>query len=128
MSTGKTDLQRDILLTWYDNPNATNKEIAAACDCSASYVSEITNRFDDYTQMEAMMDRQDREMERMFGDDIFHGMGDGNGNPGNSVADGPSLVEIYSEQPDNLAGYVVRALVLVVLLFVLYQVIVILAL
>ena len=65
MSTAKaekTDLQRDILLTWYENPNATNKEISEACNCSASYVSQVTNRFDNYDEMEAMMDRQDKEL------------------------------------------------------------------
>lgn len=71
--SGKTDLQRETLLTWYDNPNATNREIAEACDCSVSYVSQIKNRFDGYNEFEAMMDRQDRQMEQMFGDGIFAG-------------------------------------------------------
>ncbi|MDS0220864.1 hypothetical protein NDI54_05785 [Haloarcula sp. S1AR25-5A] len=67
----KTDLQRQILLTWYENPNATNTEISEMCDCSASYVSQVKNRFDNYNEMEYMMDRQDEELEVMFGSDIF---------------------------------------------------------
>ncbi|WP_436347911.1 MarR family transcriptional regulator [Natronorubrum sp. FCH18a] len=118
--TGKTELQRDILLTWYENPQATNKEIADACDCSSSYVSQITNRFDDYNQMEAMMDRQDKEMERMFGDDIFQGIS-GAEQPGPAIPDGPSLVDMYTEQPDNLIGYLMRAIIVLFILFIVYQ-------
>lgn len=124
MSTAKpkkTDLQRDILLTWYENPNATNKEIAEACDCSASYVSQVTNRFEDYNEMEAMMDRQDKEMERMFGDDIFQSMPSGNGQHRTGDANGPSLVEIYTEQPDNLIGYLVCAVIILFLLYIFYE-------
>ncbi|MFC6767321.1 winged helix-turn-helix domain-containing protein [Natrinema zhouii] len=119
--TEKTDLQRDILLTWYENPNATNKEIAKACDCSASYVSQVTNRFEDYNEMEAMMDRQDKEMERMFGGDIFQSMPSSNGQYRIGASSGPSLVEIYTEQPDNLIGYLVRAAILLFLLYIFYE-------
>ena len=119
--TGKTDLQRDILLTWYENPNATNKEISEACDCSASYVSQVTNRFDDYNQMEAMMDRQDKEMEQMFGENIFQDFPSSGPQLDSNASDGPSLGEVYSEQPDNLAGYLVQALILLLLLFIAYQ-------
>lgn len=124
----KTDLQREILLTWYENPNATNEEIAEACDCSASYVSEITNRFDDYDEMEAMMDRQDREMERMFGDDLFQDMPTVGGQPQDGASVGPGLAEIYEQQPDNLAGYIVRALIVLLLLYITYEIATILVL
>lgn len=131
MSTSKTEkthLQREILLTWYENPNATNKEIADACNCSASYVSEITNRFDDYSQMEAMIDRQDREMERMFGDDIFQEMpADGSG-AGTGAQTGPGLADVYANQPDNLAGHIVRALVVLILLYITYEIAMVLVL
>lgn len=125
---GKTELQRDILLTWYENPNATNKEIADACDCSASYVSQVTNRFDDYNEMEAMVDRRDKEIERMFGEDIFQNLPSNNAQIGLNAPEGPSLIEIYSQQPDNLAGYLVRAGILLFLLFIFYQVAAILVL
>ena len=39
-SNGKTELQRDILLTWYENPNSTNKEINPN---SEEIFSEIEN-------------------------------------------------------------------------------------
>jgi len=74
-NSSKTDLQRDILLTWWESPNATNQEIAGACDCSSSYVSQTKNRFDDYNEFEAMMDRQDAELEQMFGENIFENSG-----------------------------------------------------
>lgn len=114
---GKTDLQRDILLTWYDHPGATNKEIAEACDCSASYVSQIKNRFDDYNQFEAMMDRQDREMEQMFGDDIFAA--------GGSMAapQGVNLPEAWEETPNNPAGLVIKGIILLVLLYVFWEIV-----
>ncbi|AFZ72986.1 hypothetical protein [Natronobacterium gregoryi] len=111
----KTELQRDILLTWYENPDATKKEIAEACDCSASYVSNVTNRFDNYDHMEAMLDRQDKELEEMFGDDIFSSIPDASG------PSGPGLIEIYSQQPDNVAGYLVRGVILAFMLFIFYQ-------
>jgi hypothetical protein len=127
-SDGKTALQRDILLTWYNNPNATNKEIAKRCDCSASYVSQVKNRFDDYNEMEAMMDRQDREMEQMFGDDIFSS-GDPIGGGGDDLlASGPEkgLAEQYEDLPDNLAGNLGRVFILLILIYVLYEVVMIL--
>lgn len=116
---GKTELQREILLTWYDNPDATNKEIADACNCSASYVSTVKNRFDGYNEFEAMMDRQDREMERMFGDGIF-----ASGAPTNAskTGDQPGLAEMWEEIPNNPVGLIMKGIVLMVLLFVAYQI------
>lgn len=113
----KTELQRDILLTWYQNPNATNKEIAEACDCSASYVSTVKNRFDDYNEFEAMMDRQDREMEQMFGDDIFSGTQ----TAGVAPSDQPGLAQQWEEIPNNAPGLIIKAIVLVALLYAAFQ-------
>lgn len=121
----KTELQREILLTWYENPTATNQEIADACDCSGSYVSQIKNRFDDYNEMEYMMDSQDAEMERMFGDDIFAGQSQSVTNAGldgSQPSEGKGIAEMYEELPNNLAGDLVRVLILLVLLYVLYEV------
>lgn len=138
---GKTELQRDILLTWYNNPDATNQEIADACDCSASYVSQIKNRFDDYNEMEAMLDRQDKEMEQIFGDDIFDSLDVDSGGPSldldlapptggngqqsasvNRDVTGPGLAEQYDQLPDNAVGYLTRVIILMVMLYVVYQV------
>ena len=126
-SDSKTELQRNILLAWYENPDATNKEIADYCDCSASYVSQVKNRFDDYNQMEAMMDRQDREMEQMFGEDIFSGTTAG-GNSGVTTGQQPGLADTYEDLPDNMAGNVGRALILIIMLYVVYEVLNILVL
>ena len=115
----KTELQRDILLTWYQNPNATNKEIAEACDCSASYVSTVKNRFDDYNEFEAMMDRQDREMEQMFGDDIF---GAEQSTSAVAAPDGPGIAEQWDEIPNNAAGLFIKLIILMVLGYVAFQV------
>lgn len=119
---GKTELQRDILLTWYDNPSATNKEIAEACDCSASYVSQVKNRFDGYNEMEAMFDREDRELEQMFGSGILD---EGTGNTMES-GEQQGLAEIYEDLPDNAVGNIGRAVILLVTIYVLYEVVTIL--
>ena len=122
MSNGsKTDLQRRIVTTWYENPNATNKEIAEACDCSASYVSQVKNRFDDYSEMEYMFDTQDQELKQMFGGDVLQGSGGGMANAGQPT-DGKGIGETYEELPDNTAGNVMRAIILLVLLYALYEV------
>jgi len=123
---GKTDLQRQILLTWYENPNATNTEISEMCDCSASYVSQIKNRFDDYNEMEYMMDRQDEELEAMSGGDVFP---NSSPNPENTTVgnnsnaqQGPGLAEVWDDLPDNPIGNIMRLLILLVLLYVVYEV------
>lgn len=121
-SGGKTELQRDILLTWYDNPNATNNEIAEACDCSASYVSDVKNRFDGYTEMEAMFDREDRELEQMFGSGILD-------TGASSIAgsgEQQGLAETYENLPDNAVGTIGRIIILAVMLYVGYQVLIVL--
>jgi len=117
-SNQKTDLQRDILLAWYDNPGATNKEIAEACDCSASYVSTVKNRFDDYNEFEAMMDRQDKEMEQMFGEGIFGQ----NEMAAGSQSNQPGIAQQWEQIPNNPPGLVIKAIVLAVLLYAAYQI------
>ena len=119
-NNNKTELQRDILLTWYNNPNATNKEIADMCDCSASYVSDIKNRFDNYNSMEAMMDREDKEMQRMFGEDIFSGSI--NSNSISSMNEQRGLAEIYDDLPNNAVGNIARGIILVITLYVAYEI------
>jgi hypothetical protein len=117
----KTELQREILLTWYNNPNATNKEIAEVCDCSASYVSEIKNRFNNYDQFEAMMDRQDRDIEQMFGDDIFDTDSPSTGQfKGGSQQ---SFVEMWQEMPDDATGVIMKGVIVAVFLVVGYQIV-----
>lgn len=118
---GKTDLQREILLTWYNNPHATNKEIADICDCSASYVSNVKKRFNDYNEFEAMMDRQDKQMQQMFGDDIF-----ASGTPtpsANRSGQQPGVAELWEEIPNNPAGIVIKGIILLVLLYVAYAIV-----
>lgn len=122
--SGKTDLQREILLTWYDNPNMTNKEIAEACDCSASYVSQIKNRFDDYNEFEAMMDRQDRQMEQMFGDDIFAGGAPSAGQAGSGDQQG--FIELWQELPNDTTGIIIKTVIVLVFLIIGYQAVLIL--
>ena len=113
----KTELQRDILLTWYKNPNATNKDIADACNCSSSYVSTVKNRFDDYNEFEAMMDQQDKEMEQMFGEGIFGQNQAASGNQSNQ----PGLAQQWEQSPNNPPGLIIKAVVLVALLYAAYQ-------
>ncbi|SHG45010.1 winged helix-turn-helix domain-containing protein [Halobaculum gomorrense] len=130
MSDGKTDLQREILLTWHENPNATNAEIATACDCSSSYVSQVKNRFDGYNEMEAMFDRQDRELERMFGSGLFEGSSQSVQETASTrnLNNEPGIAEMYDELPNNAAGNIIRAIMLLVLLYVLYEIVMVLVL
>ena len=118
-NSSKTDLQREILLTWRNNPNATNKAIADACDCSASYVSQIKNRFNSYDEFDAMMDRQDAEIEQMFGDDIF---GAEQSTSAVAAPDGPGIAEQWDEIPNNAAGLFIKLIILMVLGYVAFQV------
>ena len=115
----KTDLQREILLTWRENPNATNQEIADACDCSSSYVSQVKNRFDDYNEFDAMMDRQDAELEQMFGDDIFEDTGT---RPAATAPEGPGIAEQWEEIPNNVPGLIIKLIVVMVLGYAAVQV------
>jgi len=120
MGTGsKTDLQQDILLTWRGNPNATNQEIADACDCSASYVSQVKNRFDGYNEFDAMMDRQDAELEQMFGEGIFGSDGTA---PAAMEPEGPGITEQWNEIPNNVPGLLIKLIVVMVLGYVAVQV------
>lgn len=61
----KTTLQRDIMLDWYQNPNATDAEIADRVGCSTSYVNEVRNKFDDYSDFEATLDAVDQDIEQL---------------------------------------------------------------
>ena len=119
-SNGKTELQRNILLTWYENPGSTNKEIAEACDCSASYVSNVKNRFDNYNSMEAMMDREDKEMQKMFGEDIFSGSI--NTTSASGMDEQRGLAEIYEDLPNNVVGNIARGIIIVITLYVAYKI------
>lgn len=118
-NSSKTDLQRDILLTWREHPNATNQEIADACDCSTSYVSQIKNRFDNYNEFDAMMDRQDAELEQMFGDDIF---GNNGAAPTAVEPEGPGIAEQWNEIPNNIPGLLIKLIIVMVLGYVAVQV------
>jgi transcriptional regulator with XRE-family HTH domain len=51
-----TELQREIMITARDYPRATQKEIAEMCDCSASYVSDVLNRYDSVDAFYAGLD------------------------------------------------------------------------
>ena len=117
--SSKTDLQRDILLTWRENPNGTNQEIADACDCSASYVSQVKNRFDNYDEFDAMMDREDAELEQMFGDDIFRNSGTV---PGAVESEGPGIAEQWDEIPNNIPGLLIKLIIVMVLGYAAVQV------
>ena len=65
--TEKTDLQRDILIEWYNDKEATNEEIAERLDCSPSYVSEVKNKFEDYDEFQAILDKEARRFEEITG-------------------------------------------------------------
>ncbi|ACM55895.1 hypothetical protein [Halorubrum lacusprofundi] len=118
-NSSKTDLQRDILLTWWESPNATNQEIAGACDCSSSYVSQTKNRFDDYNEFEAMMDRQDAELEQMFGENIFENSGT---TSATVESEGPGIAEQWNEIPNNIPGLLIKHIVVMVLGYAAIQV------
>lgn len=66
--SNKTKLQRDILVAKARNPRATNKQIANRVNCSPSYVSQTLNRYNSYSEFEALFDGWQQDLERMFGD------------------------------------------------------------
>lgn len=81
-SGNNSELQQEIVAEWYSNPNATNSEIATACDCSASYVSQVKSKFDTYDKLEAVMAQFDNDIQQMFDEieddieDYFEGVED----------------------------------------------------
>jgi len=58
----KTELQRQILETAYRNPNASKKEISEMCDCSASYVSNVLNRYDEWDALDSDLEQMNRDL------------------------------------------------------------------
>ena len=61
----------------------------------------------------------------MFGDDIFAGQSQSVTNAGldgSQPSERKGIAEMYEELPNNLAGDLVRVLILLVLLYVLYEV------
>ena len=66
----KTELQRDILVTAYRNPNATQKQIADVCNCSASYVSNVLGKHDQWDAMDAEIE----QMNQQLGYDLDRGL------------------------------------------------------
>lgn len=53
----RTELQREILVTAYANPDMSQAEIADRVGCSASYVSSVLNEYDSYDAMEARIEQ-----------------------------------------------------------------------
>lgn len=53
----KTELQREILITAYQNPHLSQSEIADRVGCSSSYVSNVLNRFDSVDAMHAEIEQ-----------------------------------------------------------------------
>lgn len=58
----KTELQRKILITAYNNPRLTQSEIATRVNCSSSYVSNVLSRFDSIDAMQAEIEQMNHEM------------------------------------------------------------------
>lgn len=59
---GKTELQREILITAYDNRQLTQAEIADRVGCSASYVSNVLGRYDGYDAMDARIEQLNSDL------------------------------------------------------------------
>lgn len=58
----KTELQRRILITAYNNPRMNQSEIANRCDCSRSYVSQVLREYNDHDAMEARIKEMNRQL------------------------------------------------------------------
>ncbi|WP_117591769.1 winged helix-turn-helix domain-containing protein [Haloprofundus halophilus] len=58
----KTELQRKILITAYNNPRLSQTKIADRVDCSPSYVSNILNRFDSVDAMHAEIEQLNHDL------------------------------------------------------------------
>lgn len=93
-------------------------------------MSQVKNRFDGYNEMEAMFDRQDRELERMFGSGLFEGSSQSVQETASTrnLNNEPGIAEMYDELPNNAAGNIIRAIMLLVLLYVLYEIVMVLVL
>lgn len=61
----KTDLKRDILIAAKNNPGASNAELADIAGCSESYVSNVLSEYDDYTQIDAIDDELERDLDKL---------------------------------------------------------------
>jgi len=69
---------------------------------SSSYVSQTKNRFDDYNnEFEAMMDRQDAELEQMFGENIFENSGT---TSATVESEGPGIAESNGTRSRTTSG------------------------
>jgi len=58
----KTELQREILITAYNNRQLSQAEIADRVGCSASYVSNVLNRFDSVDAMHAEIEQLNHDL------------------------------------------------------------------
>jgi hypothetical protein len=58
----KTELQREILVTAYNNPHLNQSEIAERVDCSSSYVSSVLQRFDNIDAMHAEIEQLNQDI------------------------------------------------------------------
>lgn len=68
----------------------------------------MKNRFDDYNEFEATMDRRDREMERMFGSEVF----DASTAPmvQSGAQEQPGMAAVWEDIPNNPAGIVIKGI------------------
>ena len=65
--TEKTALDRDILIEWYHNKDASDEEIAEAVGSTASHVGEVKDTFADYDDFQATLDEEERTFEERTG-------------------------------------------------------------
>lgn len=69
----KTELQRKILTTAYNNPRLSRSQIADQVSCSSSYVSQVLNRFDSIDAMHAEI----KQLNHDLGFDTYADLDDG---------------------------------------------------
>jgi hypothetical protein len=91
----RTELQREILVNAYDNPNLSQVEVADRVGCSASYVSSVLSEYNSNDAMQARIEQLGGRggMSRDFG-----------GLSGNTNADGLDQVNIEDIPPIGIAA------------------------
>lgn len=116
----KTELQRQILIIAYDNPNLSKAEIARKLDCSSSYVSQVLNRYDGHDAMQARIE----ELNSQLGmDTASSNMGLGTPTPTGGSSTGPieSDIELTEEGIEEVGPIGALVLALVVGGFLLFS-------
>ena len=119
-----TDLQREILVTAYRNPRASQSEIAKRCDCSASYVSNVLNRYDEFDALQADVAEFETSLSQpSFSGDPVWMDGPSAGSESEIDLENTPVDPRDIDSMEELLNYVIALIILVVLVYAGYRVV-----